>query len=95
MKSDNSVLRNTSLTGEPTGRQSDFSKKDAAALSLFHNARQALLFDAKYPLTSKNSPPILRSIESNTLSNKGSFTARDMVKREVLDKVVIANRTLC
>jgi len=54
-----------------------------------------MLFDAKYPLTSKNSPPILPSIESNTLSNKGSFTARDMVKREVFDKVVIADLNLC
>ena len=30
---------------------------------------QPLLFDAKSPLTSKNSPPILRTIESNVLSN--------------------------
>jgi hypothetical protein len=63
--------------------------------SLSQSHRQPLLFDARYPLTSKNSPPILPSIEGNTLSNKGSFTARDMVKREVLDKVVIADLNLC
>jgi hypothetical protein len=68
-------------------------RRRSTSLSQLH--RQPLLFDARYPLTSKNSPPILPSIESNTLSNKGSFTARDMIKREVLDKVVIANRTLC
>jgi len=50
---------------------------------------------SKYPLTSKNSPPILPSIESNTLSNKGSFTVRDTVKHEVFDKVPIADPNLC
>jgi hypothetical protein len=50
---------------------------------------------SKYPLTSKNSPPILPSIESDTLSNKGSFTVRDMVKHEVFDKVPIAGPNLC
>ena len=39
----------------------------STALSQSH--RQSLLFDVKYPLTRKNSPPILLSIESNTLSN--------------------------
>jgi hypothetical protein len=34
--------------------------------SLFFNAKQ--MQDAIYPLTSKNSPPILPSIESNALS---------------------------
>jgi hypothetical protein len=35
--------------------------------------------DAKYPLTSKNGPPILPPIDSNTSSNKGSSIVRDMV----------------
>jgi len=35
---------------------------------LSQSHRQPLLFDANYPLTGKNTPPILRSIESNTLS---------------------------
>ncbi len=39
-----------------------------AAISQSH--RQPLLFDVKYPLTSKNSPPIVPAIESNALSNK-------------------------
>jgi hypothetical protein len=63
--------------------------------SLPQSHRHSLLLDAEYPLTSKNSPPILPSIESNTLSNKGSFTARNMVKHEVFDKVLIAGPNLC
>ena len=43
----------------------------------------------------KKQPPYTSTPESNTLSNKGSFTARDMVKREILDKVVIADLNLC
>jgi hypothetical protein len=43
------------------GRRSTF-------LSQSH--RRPLLFDAKYPLTSDNSPPIVQPLESNTLSKK-------------------------
>ena len=45
--------------------------------SLSQTHRQPLLFDTKYPLTNKNSLPILSLIESNTLSNKyqGQCTA--------------------
>jgi hypothetical protein len=74
------------LISQKSGRRSTF-------LSQPH--RHPLLFDAKYPLTSKNSPSILPSIEINTLSNKGSFAVRDMVKHEVFDKVLIADPNLC
>jgi hypothetical protein len=32
-----------------------------------------LLFDATYPLTSKNSPPIILNVNSNILSNTGDI----------------------
>jgi hypothetical protein len=34
----------------------------------FQSHRQPLLFDEKYPLTGKNTPPILRAVKSNILS---------------------------
>jgi len=44
-------------------------------------------------LTHKNSPPILPSIKSNTLSksNKGNFTSRNIVNREIFGRAIIAN----
>jgi hypothetical protein len=51
--------------------------------------------NAKYPLTSENSPLILPCIESDTSSNKGSFTARDMIKHEIFDKILIAAPSFC
>jgi len=50
------------LISQKSGRCSTF-------LSQPH--RQPLLFDAKYPLTSKNSLPILPLLESNVLSKGG------------------------
>jgi hypothetical protein len=37
--------------------------------AIFQSHRQPMLFDVKYPLTSKNSSPIVPAIESNALSN--------------------------
>ncbi|MEK7827260.1 MAG: hypothetical protein AAB299_05960 [Thermodesulfobacteriota bacterium] len=59
------------VAGKSTKRGADLSKKGGLYSSyLSQPHRHPFLFDAKYPLTSKNSPPILPSIESNTLSNK-------------------------
>jgi hypothetical protein len=44
--------------------------KAADPLSLPNRIASSCFFDAKYPLTSKNSPPILSTIESNALSRR-------------------------
>jgi hypothetical protein len=44
--------------------------------SLSQSHRQSLLFDAKSPLTSKNSPPILQPPENNVLSKRTSSVLR-------------------
>ena len=44
------------------------SESRGRGTSLSQSHRQPLLFDAKYPLTNKNSSPIHPPIESNTLS---------------------------
>jgi hypothetical protein len=56
-------LRVTRPKGKP------ISQNDSrCSTSLSQPHCQPQLFDANYPLTSKNSPPILPSIESNVLS---------------------------
>jgi hypothetical protein len=45
-----------------------FLKKGNRGTSLSQSHRQSLFFDAKYPLTSKNSSPIRPSIDRNALS---------------------------
>jgi hypothetical protein len=47
-----------------------FQKSGRCYTSLSQSYRQPLLFDGKYPLTDKNSPPILPTVESNVLSKK-------------------------
>jgi hypothetical protein len=43
-------------------------KSGHRATSIFQSHRYALFFDVKYPLTGKNSPPILPAVENNVLS---------------------------
>jgi hypothetical protein len=45
-----------------------FQKSGRRSTFLTQPHRQPLLFDVKYPLTSKNTPPILPTIKSNALS---------------------------
>jgi len=51
------------------GRQEQGGRRST---SLSQSHHQPLLFDANYSLTSKNSPPILPSIENNALSTINS-----------------------
>ncbi|MBU2054769.1 MAG: aminotransferase class IV, partial [Proteobacteria bacterium] len=53
--------------------------------------RRPLLFNAKYPLTRKNSPPIVRPIESNILSRERYEKA--MASCPDADDVLLYNET--
>src|SRR5450756_2484018 len=53
---------------------------------LSQSHRQPLLFDAKYPLTSKNSLPILPFLESNVLSrSKSKNKKEEELRNEVFE----------
>jgi hypothetical protein len=64
----------------PDGRLQDAGGPNAMAMGIGRASmmtpsrrpshRQPLLFDVKYPLTGKNSPPILPPLESNIVSKQ-------------------------
>jgi len=66
------VLKNALFTGGSTKNGSDLSKERPPSHLPYPTASPVTAFqrktDAIYPLTSKNSPPILPTVESNALS---------------------------